>query len=144
MQKTSESKKVDILLESSQKVDGEKEQTKTETHGTLYVKEGSTHILYEESGTKTHIRISGDTAHIHRLGELSGDLWFVNGDRRDTRYETPYGRMILTLDTHKLEWDPKKMRLYIRYNLLVEDQLASMNEMTITMKERYEDEEPCQ
>lgn len=136
MQKTSESKKVDILLESSQKVDGEKEQTKTETQGTLYVKEGSTHILYEENGTKTHIRISGETAHIHRLGELSGDLWFVEGDRRDTRYETPYGRMILTLDTHKLEWDAKKMRLYIRYNLLVEDQLASMNEMTITMKER--------
>ncbi len=136
MQKTSESKKVDILLESSQKVDGEKEQTKTETQGTLYVKEGSTHILYEENGTKTHIRISGETVHIHRLGELSGDLWFVEGDRRDTRYETPYGRMILTLDTHKLEWDAKKMRLYIRYNLLVEDQLASMNEMTITMKER--------
>lgn len=136
MQKTSESKKVDIFLDSSQKVDGEKEQTKTETQGTLYVKEGSTHILYEENGTKTHIRISGETAHIHRLGELSGDLWFVEGDRRDTRYETPYGRMILTLDTHKLEWDAKKMRLYIRYNLLVEDQLASMNEMTITMKER--------
>lgn len=138
MQKPSESKKVDLILESSQKVDGEKEQSKIETQGTLYTKEGSTHILYEENGTKTHIRISGDTAHIHRLGELSGDLWFVLGDRRDTRYETPYGRMILTLDTHKLEWDAKKMRLYIRYNLLVEDQLASMNEMTITMKERKE------
>lgn len=138
MQKPSESKKVDLILESSQKVDGEKEQSKIETQGTLYVKDGSTHIIYEENGTKTHIRISGDTAHIHRLGELSGDLWYVLGDRRDTRYETPYGRMILTLDTHKLEWDAKKMRLYIRYNLLVEDQLASMNEMTITMKERKE------
>ncbi len=141
MQKTSESKKVDLLLISSQKVEGEREQSQTQAQGTLYVKEGSTHILYEENGTKTHIRISGDTAHIHRLGELSGDLWFVRGDRRDTRYETPYGRMILTLDTHKLEWDPKKMRLYIRYNLLVEDQLASMNEMTITMKERNDNEE---
>ena len=138
MRKPSESKKVDLILESSQKVDGEKEQSKIETQGTLYTKEGSTHILYEENGTKTHIRISGETVHIHRLGALSGDLWFVLGDRRDTRYETPYGRMILTLDTHKLEWDAKKMRLYIRYNLLVEDQLASMNEMTITMKERKE------
>lgn len=143
MQKTSENKKVELLLQTSQKVDGERETSEIRAQGTLYVKEGSTHILYEESGTKTHIRISGDTAHIHRLGELSGDLWFVLGDRRDTRYETPYGRMILTLDTHKLEWDPKKMRLYIRYNLLVEDQLASMNEMTISMKEWNENEESC-
>lgn len=130
-----ESKKVFILLETSQKVDGEREQSCIEAEGTLYFKEGSTHILYEENGTKTHIRITGDTAHIHRLGELSGDLWFVEGDRRDTRYETPYGRMILTLATHKLEWDEKQLRLYIRYNLLVEDQLASMNEMTLKMKE---------
>ncbi len=138
------SKKVSILLETSQKVEGEREQNRIETEGALYVKEGSTHILYEENGTKTHIRITGDTAHIHRLGELSGDLWFVSGDRRDTRYETPYGRMILTLDTHKLEWDAKQMRLYIRYNLLVEDQLASMNEMTIKMKEIEEDEKSSQ
>ncbi len=130
-----ESKKVSILLETSQKVDGEREQSRIEAEGTLYIKEGSTHILYEENGTKTHIRITGDTAHIHRLGELSGDLWFVDGDRRDTRYETPYGRMILTLATHKLEWDAEQLRLYIRYNLLVEDQLASMNEMTMLLHE---------
>jgi uncharacterized beta-barrel protein YwiB (DUF1934 family) len=133
-----ENKKVSILLETSQKAEGERDQNRIECQGTLYVKEGSTHILYEEQGTKTHIRISGDTAHIHRLGELSGDLWFVQGDRRDTRYETPYGRMILTLDTHKLDWDPKQMRLYIRYNILTEDQLISMNEMTIKMKELNE------
>ena len=138
-----ESKKVSILLETSQKVDGEREQSRIEAEGTIYVKGGSTHILYEEGGTKTHIRITGDTAHIHRLGELSGDLWFVDGDRRDTRYETPYGRMILTLETHKMEWDAKQLRLYIRYNILVEDQLASMNEMTIKMKETKEDEKPC-
>lgn len=130
-----ESKKVSVLLETSQKIDGEREQSRIEAEGALYVKEGSTHILYEENGTKTHVRITGNTAHIHRLGELSGDLWFVEGDRRDTRYETPYGRMILTIDTHKMDWDAKAMRLYIRYNVLTEDQLVSMNEMTIKMKE---------
>ena len=31
-------------------MDGEKEQSKIETQGALYVKEGSTHILYEENG----------------------------------------------------------------------------------------------
>ncbi len=140
MQKLSGGKPVTILLETSQKVDGQREQEQIETTGVLYQKEDSVHILYEEQKTKTHVRISGKTAHVHRLGELSGDLWFVEGDRRDTRYETPYGRMILTLDTHRLDWDAKQMRLYIRYNILTEDQLVSMNEMTIKMKERKEDE----
>ncbi len=136
MQNLSENKKVTLVLTTGQKVDGQHETDRMEAQGELFIKEESVHLIYSENNTKTHIRISGKTVHVHRLGELSGDLWFVEGDVRDTRYETPYGRMILTIDTHKIEWDVKKLRLYIRYNILTEEQLISMNEMTIQMKER--------
>ena len=132
----SERKKVTVVLSTSQKVGDQREQERTELEGELFEKESSTHLLYSESNTKTHIRISGDTVHVHRLGELSGDLWFVDGDERDTRYETPYGRMMLTIKAHKVDWDAKRMRLYIRYNILTDGQLISMNEMTVEMKER--------
>ncbi|MBQ6824091.1 MAG: DUF1934 domain-containing protein [Clostridia bacterium] len=138
------SKKVTVVLTTSQKIGDQRETDRMETAGELFEKENSTHLLYAENKTKTHIRISGDTVHVHRLGELSGDLWFVDGDERDTRYETPYGRMMLTIKTYKIEWDPKKLRLFIRYNILTDGQLISMNEMTIEMKERNEDEESCQ
>lgn len=144
MQNTSESKKVALVLSTSQKVDGQYDTDRMEAVGELYFKTDSVHLLYQENNTKTHIRISGKTVHVHRLGELSGDLWFVEGDERDTRYETPYGRMMLTLKTHKIEWDAKKLRLHIRYNILSDEQLLSMNEMTIEMKERNEHEESCE
>lgn len=135
MPKPLENKKVTLVLSTSQKVDGQYDTDRMEAEGDLYCKEDSVHLIYNESNTKTHIRISGDMVHVHRLGELSGDLWFVEGDERDTRYETPYGRMILTVETHKIEWDAKKMRLFIRYNIKSGDQLLSMNEMTIEMRE---------
>lgn len=138
------SKKVAVMLTTSQKIGTQRETERLELVGELFEKENSTHLLYDEDKTKTHIRISGDTVHVHRLGELSGDLWFVAGDERDTRYETPYGRMMLTLKTHKIDWDAKKLRLYIRYNILTDGQLISMNEMTVEMKERNEDEESCE
>lgn len=130
------SKTVTVVLTTSQKVGDQREQDCMELQGELFEKENSTHLLYTENNTKTHVRISGDTVHVHRLGELSGDLWFVDGDERDTRYETPYGRMMLTIKTHKIEWDAKRMRLYIRYNILTDGQLISMNEMTVEMKEK--------
>ena len=135
MPKPLENKKVTLVLSTSQKVDKQYDTDRMEAVGDLYFKEDSVHLIYNENNTKTHIRISGDMVHVHRLGELSGDLWFVEGDERDTRYETPYGRMILTIETHKIEWDAKKMRLFIRYNIKSGDQLLSMNEMTIEMRE---------
>lgn len=128
-------KPITLLLETSQKVGDQRDSDRITAAGMLYEKENSTHIIYEENQTKTHIRISGDTVHIHRLGALSGDLWFVLGDQRDTRYETPYGRMLLTIDTHRIDWDLKAKSLYIRYNILTEGQLISMNEMKIKFEE---------
>lgn len=135
MPKPLENKKVTLVLSTSQKVDGQYDTDRIEAEGDLYFKEDSVHLIYNENNTKTHIRISGNMVHVHRLGELSGDLWFVEGDERDTRYETPYGRMVLTVVTHKIEWDAKKLRLFIRYNIKSGDQLLSMNEMTIEMRE---------
>lgn len=133
-----ENKNVSIIMTTAQKVEGERETQTAELKGQLWVKENSVHLIYEEGKTKTHIRISDKLVHIHRLGELSGDLWFAEGEQRDTRYETPYGRMVLTIHTHRIRWDEKKLALAIRYNILVEDQVASMNEITIQMKEVQE------
>lgn len=130
-----ENKTVSIMMTTTQKVEGERDTQTAELTGQLWFKENSVHLIYEEGKTKTHLRISDKLVHIHRLGELSGDLWFAEGEERDTRYETPYGRMILTIHTHRIRWDQKKLSLAIRYNILVEGQLASMNEMTIQMKE---------
>ncbi len=138
-----ESKTVSILLTTSQKVEGERETQTASMEGTLWLKEGAVHLIYEEQGTKTHLRIGDKLVHIHRLGELSGDLWFVDGEERDTRYDTPYGTMLLTIHTHRIRWDREKLYLNIRYNILVEGQRVSMNEMTIEMKE-IKNEKPDQ
>ena len=78
-----------------------------------------------------------------RINPATGPV-FVEGAERDTRYETPYGRMMLTLDTHRIDWDEKKRRLYIRYNVLTDGALVSMNEITIEIKERKQYEKSGQ
>ncbi len=131
-----QNKKVSVQLETVQRAGTEKETQSLNASGNFYLKDGSAHLIYEEeNGLKTHIRISDELVHIHRFGELSGDLWFVEGEQRDTRYETPYGRMMLTVDTDKLRWDLKQMKLYIRYRILAEEEPISKNEITIYIKE---------
>lgn len=131
-----QNKNVTVQMEAVRRVGGETETENLKAAGSFYLKEGSAHLIYkEETGLKTHIRISDELVHIHRFGELSGDLWFVEGEQRDTRYETPYGRMMLTVDTEKLRWDPKQMKLYIRYRILAEEEPISQNEITFKIKE---------
>ncbi len=133
-----ESKPATLTLETSQKADGEKDSQKAVLRGSLWEKGETVHLIYEENGVKTHLRIREGLVHIHRLGELSGDLWFAEGEERDTRYETPYGRMMLTVHTHRIRWDRKRLSLSIRYNLLTEGQLLSMNEMMLEIREEQE------
>ncbi len=123
-------------METVQRAGDQKEKQSLKASGNFYLKDGSAHLIYEEENSlKTHIRISDELVHIHRFGELSGDLWFVEGEQRDTRYETPYGRMMLTVETEKLRWDLRQMKLYLRYRLLAEEELISKNEITINIKE---------
>lgn len=136
-------KPVALELETRRKADGEPAGDTLRAQGFYYQKEGAAHLVFKEGPTQnTHIRIGAGLVHVHRFGSLSGDLWFCEGSRRDTRYETPYGRLLLTVDTRQIHWDPQDLRLYIRYNLLDETRLLSENELTIRIRERKNDEEP--
>lgn len=136
MPSNSENKSVRITMQIVQRAEGQSDRQSHTYIGTFYQKDQSYHLIYQEGqGRKAHIRIGGGEVHVHRLGDLSGDLWFVEGDERDTRYETPYGRMILTVKTNRLCWDAGACRLEISYQLLAEGQLLSENEMIITMED---------
>ena len=136
MPSNSENKSVKITMQTVQKAEGQVDRQSHSYEGKYYQKDQSYHLIYQEGeGRTAHLRISPGEVHVHRLGDLSGDLWFVAGDERDTRYETPYGRMILTVDTKKLNWDENTRRLEIAYRLLAEEQLLSENEMIITMED---------
>ena len=135
--------KVKVLMETTQRADGQTDRQSLTYEGTFYQKDQSAHLIYKEEGSTAHIRIGEGEVHVHRLGSLSGDLWFVRGDERDSRYETPYGRMILTVATDSLDWNPLKKQLLIRYRLLAGDQLLSENEMMIKMEDIEENEKSC-
>lgn len=130
--------KVKILMKTVQCADGQIERQELCYEGAFYQKDKSTHLIYKEEGSTTHIRIGEGEVHVHRLGNLSGDLWFVLGDERDTRYETPYGRMVLTVATDGMEWQSLEKILSIRYRLMAEGQLLSENEMTIKLEDMEE------
>lgn len=136
MPSNSENKPVRITLQTVQRAEGQVERQSHTYEGKYYQKDQSHHLIYQEAeGRRAHLRISAGEVHVHRLGDLSGDLWFIEGDERDARYETPYGRMILTVDTKKLRWEENTRRLEVAYRLLAGEQLLSENEMIITMED---------
>ena len=68
------------------------------TEGTLYTKENTTYIVYNESveggleDVKTMLKLNGDTLHIHRYGKGSDDdseLCLKQGLLNITRYKIP-------------------------------------------------------
>lgn len=127
--------KVRVVMNTLQRADGQTDRQTLTYEGRYYQKDQSAHLIYKEEQSTAHIRIGQGEVHVHRLGSLSGDLWFVAGDQRDTRYETPYGRMILTVDTTDLQWNSEEKLLSIRYRLMMEEQILSENEMTIKMED---------
>ncbi len=144
MPQVSDKKQVWLEIRSSQQLGRQQEQDLLKVDGCYYLKAQTAHLLYrEEGGQITHLRIQPDLVHIHRLGSLAGDLWFKLGDTRETRYDTPMGALLITVQTHEMSWLPGR-QLYLHYALLSEGQLLSENQLTITIRERKSNEQSCE
>ena len=76
--------------------------------GKYYERNGVGYLLYEESeltgleGVTTLIKLYPDYAVLVRMGKLKQRQTFKRGHRDETKYETPYGNLELTIETREL------------------------------------------
>ena len=90
-------------------------------------------------GTTTTFRIAPDRITLRREGTLNSEMIFQEGQKHVSLYETPYGGLILGVNTHRAKADLGTAggRLSIRYALEVDSQPIGENSFEIQVTEPH-------
>lgn len=100
---------VRVTIQTLQRRDGERDSMSQRAEGRL-TQEGDGWLLTyttQENGlaTLTTLRLSGERATLTRSGAIGSQMVFQQGQTHTSLYETPYGKLPLSLHTQRLEWE---------------------------------------
>ena len=91
------------------------------TPASYYCRNGKHYILYDEVGTiKNKIKITGtDSLEIMKSGVSSSHMVFEKNKKNLTYYRTPYGQMLIGVNTRKMEInvDEDQIDILVDYEL---------------------------
>ena len=99
--------------------------------------------MYDESevsgmvGCKTTLKVKGDSVKMRRVGKIGfgTELYFEEGKRFSSTYNTPYGPMDIEVLTSRVEnnlnMDELKGNIDIEYNVSLEGMAEGRNRLTI-------------
>ena len=139
-------KDVIISIKGTQKYDGgEPGAVELVTAGRLAQDEAGYTLSYQESeltgleGTTTTFRVAPDRITLRREGTLNSEMIFQEGQKHVSLYETPYGGLMLGVNTHRAKADLGTAggRLSIRYALEVDSQPIGENSFEIQVTEPH-------
>ena len=110
--------------------EGQEDVMELVTQGILRQEEGELSLTYLESeltgleGTTTTFHITPERITLHREGTLNSEMIFQEGQKHFSLYETPYGGLMLGVNTHraKADFGEDGGNLSIRYALEVDSQ----------------------
>lgn len=119
-----------------------KYSTQTDTQGTMKLCDGGCELCYEEpadelEGSVTTLNISNDgLVTMTRTGHFTTEMVMEQGKRHVCHYMTPFGDMLMGIFAKKVEsnLDENGGELHLHYTIDVNADLASTNELKITVK----------
>lgn len=141
-------KEVIIFLNSVQH-DGmsEDEQIEIITAGQYYNKNGKRYLIYEEmpeSGgavSKNVIKISDEKVEITKTGDSSVKMLFEEHKKSYSSYDMPYGKMMVGLETKRIDFKEEEDKLNLRLEYRLELDYHPMAECVVNI--RAESKENC-
>lgn len=99
--------------------------------GKMTVKDNDIYILYkdESSQTSTTVKVSSQGISIKRVGTMNGNLQFYKEKISKCQYGTPYGNMIIEIDTSNYEVYllEKGVKIHIEYAIIMDGEKISDN-----------------
>lgn len=140
----SKGKKVLITITTSQTNDlGEKDSIQFQTTGSLYIKNQSAYLIYDESaltgmeGSATSLKIEANKITLSRMGKTQLKHTFEEGVYNSGTYVTPYGAMTTKVLPSKVFADLTEYggSINLEYELFLEKEKIGVNELLITVKE---------
>ena len=137
-------KEITLEITGRQQYEGvEEDQMEFVTDGKLYIRNGVVYIMYDETevsgmeGCKTTIRVGETSVKMRRTGNIgiSTELYFEEGKRFSSVYETPYGPMGVEVFTDyvKNNFDMEKCQgsIDVQYQVSMEGLAEGINKITI-------------
>jgi uncharacterized beta-barrel protein YwiB (DUF1934 family) len=100
-------------------------------------------LAYEESeltgldNTRTTLQVDGEQVTMVRMGEFNAQMVFQEGRRHLSMYNTPYGSMVIGVNTRHLLVDLNDQGgiIEVDYAIEVDHEVAGRNVFSITVKE---------
>lgn len=123
----------------------EENQMEFVTDGKVYLKNDSVYIIYDESevsgfsGCKTTLKLKDDSVKMKRIGEHSfgTELFFKEGERFKSSYNTPYGEfdieVLTSLVKNDINLDLLSGKVDIEYQVSLDGVKEGKNQLTIDL-----------
>ena len=141
-------KDVWLTISSQQQFAGcDEENIDLQTAATLYERGGKYYIAYEESeltgleGTKTTVKLDGNTVSLVRTGTCPSELLFAEGQRHVGLYQTEYGALTISTHTKQLQnsIDENGGELTIDYTIEVDNSMVGHHRFRMTVAATSDD-----
>ena len=126
-------------------VNGNSDKVELQTNASYVMRGSSRYITYKEydpQDPQVHYRTTvkvdeNNVVTVIKGGEMSHNLILEQGQRHRCEYRTPYGNMTLGIYTERveIELDDNGGSISVSYNIDIENELASTNELTLEIKE---------
>ena len=137
-------KEVLVAISGLQYELNENEALEVITPGEYYCKNGKHYVLYEEvleedhSITKNTLKVSGNQVDILRKGSINVHLVFEENTSNMTYYNTPFGDLLIGINTHKIitTENEDRIQVEIHYGLDVNYSHVSDCKIKIDIKPR--------
>ncbi|MBQ3163608.1 MAG: DUF1934 domain-containing protein [Lachnospiraceae bacterium] len=114
--------------------------------GEYYFRSGSHYILYEElmegeaTPIKNVIKLRDKEFTLTKKGIINTQMVFTEGKKNMTSYVTPFGNIMIALDTEKIvvEETEQELKIHIDYGLEANYQYIADCQITVTVSAKKE------
>ncbi len=143
IEKTTNMRDALITINSFQSLGGNDDSMELITRGKYGVDAEGVHFSYDESeltglkGTVTAFLVKPEEVVMSRAGTVTAQMVFHKGQKHHFAYETPYGTLMMGLDTYKLEQtlDENGGEIEIEYDLDLDRAVVSRNRFKINVRD---------
>ena len=143
-------KEVIINISGLQLDAGTEEPIELMTTGDYYLKNGKHYVIYDEltddsQVVKNRLKISPKVVEVTKKGASSSHMVFERGKENLTYYDTPFGSLLLGINTSKIDLEEKEdsMALHIVYGLSINSDHVSDCSIDVSIASKQQEHSDC-
>lgn len=134
-------REVELVLSGLHDTEGTSDKDAVETaQAAQYFKRNDSHyLLYEETvegfdgACKSRIKFRDDLLELTRQGAMEMHMIFEENKRHTVLYNTPYGQMMLGIETHKILVEEQENQIHVTVEYALDHEGESLSESCLKL-----------